>query len=89
MEQASTIFSAHAEEPDEGSGVAPEPADVTLRRLSAAVLATAHEVDELWARHASDGAMSVRLVEASHSLHRAALALQDEDVIGGPRPRRG
>lgn len=63
---------------------APEEA---LRSLAGFVQELACRIDTLWSQHPTDGGMALRLVEASHSLHRAAIALQD-DVVIGRRPCR-
>lgn len=53
-----------------------------LRRLADDVSRKAREVDELWAQSLEDGATMLRVVEASHALHRAAIALRGDDLIG-------
>jgi hypothetical protein len=42
------------------------------------------QVDYLWheSMQADDRAMSQRLAEVSHALHRAACLLEDDEVIG-------
>ena len=66
---------------------APEAPEATLRSLAGFVQELACRIDTLWSQHPTDGVMALRLVEASHSLHRAAIALQD-DVVIGRRPSR-
>lgn len=65
----------------DGSAVDSSP-DATLRSLASVVREVAGRVDAIWSRYPSDGLVAQRLVEASHSLHRAAIALQDDVVIG-------
>ena len=59
--------------------------EVTLRSLGEIARDLAARIDTIWMRHPTDGVMALRLVEASHSLHRAAIALQDDVVIGRRR----
>jgi hypothetical protein len=53
-----------------------------LSLLADAVSHTAFELDHLWTETLSDGEMMTRVVEASHSLHRAVLALRGTPFIG-------
>ena len=55
-----------------------------LARAGAAVARVELEIDYLWHKsmEADDRAMSQRLAEVSHALHRAACVLEDDEVIG-------
>ena len=50
----------------------------------AAVARVELQIDRLWheSMQADDRAMSQRLAEVSHALHRAACLLEDDEVIG-------
>ena len=50
----------------------------------AAVARVELEIDHLWydSMRSDDRAMSQRLAEVSHALHRAACLLEDDEVIG-------
>jgi hypothetical protein len=50
--------------------------------LAQRVAALCEETRSLWRDALPDGELAVRLVEASHSLHRAALALGDQALVG-------
>lgn len=50
--------------------------------LAQKVAALCEETQSLWRDALPDGELVVRLVEASHSLHRAALALGEQALIG-------
>lgn len=65
----------------EGSNGDQSP-DATLRLLGGVVQELASRIDIVWSQHSTDGSVALRLVEASHSLHRAAIALQDDVAIG-------
>lgn len=55
-----------------------------LARAGAAVARVELQIDRLWheSMQADDRAMSQRLAEVSHALHRAACLLEDDEVIG-------
>jgi hypothetical protein len=53
-------------------------ADARLRELAGQVREIARVVDGLWSEASVNGAIAIRLVEASHSLHRAEVALTDD-----------
>ena len=55
-----------------------------LAWAGAAVARVELEIDHLWhgSMQADDRAMSQRLAEVSHTLHRAACLLEDDEVIG-------
>jgi hypothetical protein len=57
-------------------------ADARMRELADQVREIARIVDGLWSEVSVDGAMALRLVEASHSLHRAEVALLDDYLTG-------
>ena len=65
----------------EGSNGDQSP-EATLRLLGGVVQELASRIDTVWSQHPTDGSVALRLVEASHSLHRAAIALQDDVIIG-------
>jgi hypothetical protein len=53
-----------------------------LSLLADAVSQTAAELDHVWTDTFTDGEMMTRVVEASHALHRAVLALRGTPFIG-------
>ena len=55
-----------------------------LARAGAAMARVEQEIDHLWrdSMQADNRAMSQRLAELSHALHRAALVLEHDDAIG-------
>jgi hypothetical protein len=55
-----------------------------LASAGAAMARVEHEVDHMWrdSMQADDRAMSQRLAELSHALHRAARVLEHDDTIG-------
>jgi hypothetical protein len=63
-----------------------QPPEVAMRSLGDAVQQLASKVDTMWSVHPTDGSVAFRLVEASHSLHRAAIVLRD-DVVSGVAPQ--
>jgi hypothetical protein len=54
-----------------------------LRALALLVQGMAREVDALWLESVDDGGVTLRIVEASHSLRRASLALGGDTIVGG------
>ena len=52
-----------------------------LRELALDVQHAARRVDTLWLDSLDDGAVSMRIVDASHALHRASLALGGDSCI--------
>ncbi len=53
-----------------------------LAGIAAMVRSAASTISHLWRAEGHDGERTARLIEASHALHRAALALSDVDLIG-------
>jgi hypothetical protein len=53
-----------------------------LSMLADAVSQTASELDHVWTDTLTDGEMMTRVVEASHALHRAVLALRGTPFVG-------
>lgn len=53
-----------------------------LATIAAMVRSAAARTSHLWRIEGHDGDRTARLIEASHALHRAALALSDVDLIG-------
>lgn len=60
---------------DEASGSA-------LVSLVGAMEALTARIESLWSRHPIDGSLGLRLTEAGRAVHRAAVALTDDTVIG-------
>jgi hypothetical protein len=62
----------------------PEASEVLLAHAAASLAGVEREVDHLW-RHAmttGDRALSERLVEVSHALHRAVRLMEQDHGIG-------
>ena len=61
-----------------------EDSTAALAWASAAMARVEQEIDRQWygSMQAHDEAMSQRLAEVSHALHRAASLLEDDGVIG-------
>lgn len=58
------------------------PLQDRLSLLAVAIESSARELDALWQPGVDDGEVMMRVVEASHALHKAVLALEGEDLIG-------
>jgi hypothetical protein len=56
-----------------------------LTLLARAVQQTATELDAMWSETLDHGELMTRVVEASHALHRAVLALEGDGTIGSRR----
>lgn len=58
--------------------------DAVLARAGAAMARVEQEIEHLWydSMQVDDRAMSQRLAEVSHALHRAARLLEHDDTIG-------
>ena len=63
--------------------VADDP-ETSLTQAGAAMARVEREIDQLWcdSMQTDDRAISQRLAELSHALHRAAHLLQNDDAIG-------
>lgn len=59
-----------------------------LNLLAQAAQRTARELDTLWSETLDHGEMMTRVLEASHALHRAVLALEGDATIGHVAPRK-
>ena len=66
----------------------PGSLDDRLTAVAAMVQDAATATAQLWRDDGLDGDLTARLIEVSHALHRAALALGDVDFIGGENPGR-
>ena len=61
-----------------------DDSDAVLAWAGAAMARVGQEIDHLWhdSMQADDRAMSQRLAEVSHALHRATYLLEHDDTIG-------
>jgi hypothetical protein len=60
---------------------APERVQDRLSRLAVEMHGAARVLDALWSDTLEQGELLVRVVEASHALHRAVLALEGDAVL--------